>query len=65
MTAIEWAAVTRTFRSGADEIVAVDGVSLTVGVGEVLGLLGHNGAGKTTLVRLAAGLLAPTAGASV
>lgn len=62
MTAIEWAAVGRTFRTGGDQVVAVDGVSLSVGVGEVLGLLGHNGAGKTTLVRLAAGVLAPTSG---
>jgi ABC-2 type transport system ATP-binding protein len=43
-------------------IVAVDGLSLTVQRGEVLGLLGPNGAGKSTTVNLAAGLLAPDAG---
>src|SRR5438552_5390445 len=41
--------------------VAVDRVSLTVGSGEVFGLLGPNGSGKTTLIRALCGLL-PLAG---
>lgn len=41
---------------------AVDGLTLDVGEGEVVGLLGPNGAGKTTTVRMLACLLAPTAG---
>jgi ABC-2 type transport system ATP-binding protein len=43
-------------------LVAVDGLSLSVARGEVLGLLGPNGAGKSTCVGLAVGLLAPDAG---
>ena len=43
-------------------LVAVDGLSLTLHRGEVLGLLGPNGAGKSTTVNLAVGLLAPNSG---
>jgi linearmycin/streptolysin S transport system ATP-binding protein len=43
-------------------LVAVDGLSLHVHRGEVLGLLGPNGAGKSTTVNLAVGLLAPDRG---
>jgi ABC-2 type transport system ATP-binding protein len=50
--------VTRRF--GA--IVAVDGVSVRVDEGEVVGLLGANGAGKTTLIRCLLGVLPPTSG---
>ncbi len=41
---------------------AVDGISLAVRRGEVLGFLGPNGAGKSTTMRMAAGFLAPDAG---
>ena len=42
--------------------VAVDGLSLEVGAGEVFGLLGPNGAGKSTTIAIATGLLAPDSG---
>jgi Cu-processing system ATP-binding protein len=42
---------------------AVDGLSLAVREGEVLGLLGHNGAGKTTSMKLILGVTAPSTGA--
>ena len=41
---------------------AVDGVSFTVGRGEVVGLLGPNGAGKTSVIKILLGLVRPDAG---
>jgi simple sugar transport system ATP-binding protein len=43
-------------------IKALDGVSLSVGEGEVLGLMGDNGAGKSTLVKIVAGNFRPSHG---
>jgi ABC-2 type transport system ATP-binding protein len=45
-----------------DGVRAVVGVDITVPRGVVLGLLGPNGAGKTTTLRMAMGLIRPTAG---
>jgi branched-chain amino acid transport system ATP-binding protein len=44
------------------EIEAVKGISLKVGLGQTVALLGTNGAGKTTTLRTLSGLLRPTAG---
>ena len=44
------------------DVVAVDGLSLTVQRGECFGLLGPNGAGKTTTIEILEGLLEPDAG---
>src|SRR4051794_3108536 len=41
---------------------AVDDASLSIGRGEIVGLVGENGAGKTTLMRIMAGELAPDSG---
>lgn len=45
-----------------DGTLVVDRVTLRVGAGEVVGLLGANGAGKSTTVRMVTALLGPTAG---
>jgi len=49
-----------TKRFGA--FTAVDGISLSVGRGEVLGFLGPNGAGKSTTMKMVSGFLPPTGG---
>jgi len=56
--AIETAYLRKTF----GEKVAVRGLTLEVGRGEVFGFLGPNGAGKSTSVKMLLGLVAPTAG---
>ena len=43
-------------------LLAVDGISLTVDRGEVLGILGPNGSGKSTTMKMITGFLAPSAG---
>ena len=58
--ALELRDVRRAYARG--RVRAVDGVSLELVPGEIVGLVGPNGAGKTTLLRVAAGLLAPDAG---
>ncbi len=52
----------KVFREGGSRLVAVDDVTLEIGLGETLGLVGESGSGKTTLARAVAGLLAADGG---
>ena len=49
-------------RTGASDVWALRDVSVTVGRGEAVGLVGRNGSGKSTLLRLIAGIIKPTDG---
>lgn len=46
-------------------VIALDGVSLAMRAGEVLGLVGENGAGKSTLMKILGGVTRPTQGVIV
>ncbi len=52
----------RELRKSYGSAQALDGVSLQVEAGRILGLLGPNGSGKTTLIKIACGLLQPGGG---
>jgi D-methionine transport system ATP-binding protein len=59
---IEISGLRKTYRSRKGSVVAVDGVDLSVGEGEVFGVLGRSGAGKSTLLRCVNMLERPDAG---
>ncbi|MBQ9273002.1 MAG: ABC transporter ATP-binding protein [Mogibacterium sp.] len=44
------------------ELTALDGVTVSLDKGQIVGLLGPNGSGKTTLIKILNGLLTPTSG---
>ena len=58
MTAISLSGLTKKY----DKTLAVDGIDLKIGSGELFFLLGPSGCGKTTLLRMLAGFIDPTAG---
>jgi len=45
-----------------EDKTAVDGLTLTINVGELFGLLGPNGTGKTVTLKILCGILKPTSG---
>jgi ABC-2 type transport system ATP-binding protein len=61
VNAVELRGVTKRYA----ELVAVDNVTLTIGSGEIFGLLGPNGSGKSTTLRMLLGLVQPDAGSVI
>jgi len=56
--AVELKEVTKRY----SEIVAVNNLTLTIGTGEIFGLLGPNGSGKSTTLKMLLGLVTPDKG---
>ena len=54
--------VTKTFKLGAREVLAVNEVSFDISEGECLAIVGESGSGKTTIANLILGIYPPTSG---
>ncbi len=65
MPALELVDVRKVYRSGDEEVAALDHATLTVGRDEMVALIGPSGSGKSTLLSVSGGLLAPTSGSVV
>jgi putative ABC transport system ATP-binding protein len=65
MPALELVDVRKVYRSGDEEVAALDHATLTVGNDEMVALIGPSGSGKSTLLSVSGGLLAPTSGSVV
>lgn len=59
---IEVREVSKRYRAGNQEILAVDNVSFRCDKGEYISIIGHSGSGKTTLLSLIGGLTRPDSG---
>jgi len=65
LSALTLANVRKVYRSGGEDVIALDHATLTVGDDEMVALVGPSGSGKTTLISIAGGLLTPTDGTVV
>jgi ABC-type multidrug transport system ATPase subunit len=63
LTTLTLTEVTKRYVRGVTEEIALDGVSLEIDGGELVGVWGRRRSGRSTLVRVAAGIVAPDSGA--
>jgi len=62
MAMVDVRGVTKVYRKDAEELVVLNGLSLTVDEGDYAALMGPSGSGKSTLLNLIAGIDKPTSG---
>ena len=62
MALLQFEGVSKRFHRGAEEVVALDAVDLSIDAGEFVALIGPSGSGKSTLLHLAGGLDQPDSG---